>query len=297
MAFFYNLLVTVAFVVCALLFLLVFQRDGKHVHLWLAIMFVLFVFDNLLLYMDELMPGFAALAAENRALYLTASNVSGLLITFDYDRVVRYNRSAGPHRVPWLFWGVLAAAYVGLGILGESPWANAVTLALRGIVPIAVILAAMRPAEGDPAEPAIDKRAVHALIAFQVANSVEMVLAYLGIELMPGRFVTIEAMSIAGIVWGVWYCLRILGSHGGAPAEQGEHGDVVAAAARRYALTEREREILELLYEGCTNQEIAARAFISEGTVKTHVHNIFRKTGSANRVQLLRAVTDAGRRA
>lgn len=296
MAFFYNLLVTVAFVVCAMLFLLVFQRDGRRVHFWLAVMFVLFVFDNLLLYMDELMPGFAVLAAENRAAFLTASNVSGLLITFDYDRVVRYNRGEGPRRVPWPFWGVLAAAYLALGILGERPWARVATLAARGIIPIAVILAAMRPEDGDAAEPAIGKRAVYALLAFQVANSIEMLLVHLGIELMPGRFATIEAMSIACIVWGVWYCLRILGSREKEPAEQGERGDVVAAAAERYALTEREREILGLLYEGCTNQEIAERAFISEGTVKTHVHSIFRKTGSANRVQLLRAISDGQHR-
>ena len=55
-------------------------------------------------------------------------------------------------------------------------------------------------------------------------------------------------------------------------------------------------DLFDIRYEGCTNQEIAERAFISEGTVKTHVHSIFRKTGSANRVQLLRAISDGQHR-
>ena len=72
--------------------------------------------------------------------------------------------------------------------------------------------------------------------------------------------------------------------------------DPVAAVCGKLDLTSREREILGLLYDGCTNQEIAERLFISEGTVKTHAHNIFRKTGCANRVQLLRLVADARER-
>lgn len=42
-------------------------------------------------------------------------------------------------------------------------------------------------------------------------------------------------------------------------------------------LTAREREVLRLMASGSTNQEIAATLFIEVGTVKNHVHNIFRK--------------------
>jgi LuxR family transcriptional regulator of csgAB operon len=48
-------------------------------------------------------------------------------------------------------------------------------------------------------------------------------------------------------------------------------------------LTRREREILILIAEGATNVEIADKLFISRHTVKTHIHNIFRKIGVSSR--------------
>ncbi|MGD8466480.1 MAG: response regulator transcription factor [Anaerolineae bacterium] len=49
------------------------------------------------------------------------------------------------------------------------------------------------------------------------------------------------------------------------------------------ALTPREREILELIGEGLTNQEIADRLIIEVGTVKNHVHNILQKLDVGSR--------------
>jgi len=50
-------------------------------------------------------------------------------------------------------------------------------------------------------------------------------------------------------------------------------------------LTEREHQILELLVEGLSNVEIAERVYLSENTVKKHVHNILGKFHSNNRVE------------
>jgi NarL family two-component system response regulator LiaR len=49
-------------------------------------------------------------------------------------------------------------------------------------------------------------------------------------------------------------------------------------------LTEREREVLGLMVEGLSNQEIAERLFLSVGTVKFHIGNIYSKLGVDNRV-------------
>ncbi|GAA3089859.1 response regulator [Streptosporangium carneum] len=57
-----------------------------------------------------------------------------------------------------------------------------------------------------------------------------------------------------------------------------------APAAPAEALTERELEIVRLVAQGLTNAEIAAELFIGSGTVKTHVANVQRKLGAANRV-------------
>lgn len=49
-------------------------------------------------------------------------------------------------------------------------------------------------------------------------------------------------------------------------------------------LTEREREVLALMVEGLSNQEIADRLFLSLGTVKFHAGNIYSKLGVDSRV-------------
>lgn len=50
-------------------------------------------------------------------------------------------------------------------------------------------------------------------------------------------------------------------------------------------LSEREKEVLQLLSTGLSNREIAPILFISESTVKTHVEHIIRKLGVSDRVQ------------
>lgn len=50
-------------------------------------------------------------------------------------------------------------------------------------------------------------------------------------------------------------------------------------------LTDREAEVLGLIAEGLSNSEIAARLFLGQATVKTHVNRIFTKTASRDRAQ------------
>ena len=48
-------------------------------------------------------------------------------------------------------------------------------------------------------------------------------------------------------------------------------------------LTERERDVLELLASGLTNREIAQRLFISPGTVRKHLEHVYEKLGIRSR--------------
>ena len=52
------------------------------------------------------------------------------------------------------------------------------------------------------------------------------------------------------------------------------------------SLSQREREIVSLVAQGFKNKEMAERMFISEQTVKNHLHNIFDKLGVSDRLEL-----------
>ena len=82
------------------------------------------------------------------------------------------------------------------------------------------------------------------------------------------------------------------------PAENGFPPDLIQNAAARRGqqsdqaarfddiLTVREQEVMFLAAQGLANKEIAHRLDISEGTIKLHLHHIYRKLPISNRTAL-----------
>ena len=58
-------------------------------------------------------------------------------------------------------------------------------------------------------------------------------------------------------------------------------------------LSKREKEILDLVASGQSNKDIANTLFISEKTVRTHLHNIFRKLDISKRTEAVSLMMDA----
>lgn len=67
-------------------------------------------------------------------------------------------------------------------------------------------------------------------------------------------------------------------------------------SAESALLTHREKEILNKLRVGASNNEIAQSLFISENTVKTHLYNLFKKISVKNRTQAVSWANDNLRR-
>lgn len=59
---------------------------------------------------------------------------------------------------------------------------------------------------------------------------------------------------------------------------------------RRYDISQREKDVIVLMCMGKTNQEIASELNISENTVKKHAGNIYRKTGTDSRHDLIKKI-------
>ena len=72
----------------------------------------------------------------------------------------------------------------------------------------------------------------------------------------------------------------------GPPSEQAL-GEALAAARRRWKLTPRQVEVLELVARGLTNELIAETLGIGKGTVEFHLSALFDKAGVSNRATLI----------
>lgn len=91
----------------------------------------------------------------------------------------------------------------------------------------------------------------------------------------------VRAVAAGGAALSPTMAAKILDEFSHTPA-RGEP----EAPLHEEVLTEREREILELLKDGLGNKEIARRLSISESTVRNHIHNILYKLHLDNRIQL-----------
>ncbi len=80
--------------------------------------------------------------------------------------------------------------------------------------------------------------------------------------------------------------IRRLANKKGAGTAGGNTSSRLGVRQHSSALSQREREIVALVAQGFKNKEIAERMFISEQTVKNHLHNIFDKLGVSDRLEL-----------
>lgn len=67
---------------------------------------------------------------------------------------------------------------------------------------------------------------------------------------------------------------------------EGDYETRFSTFVEKHEISKRESEVVRLICQGYTNQEISEALFISLQTVKDHTHRIFLKTGVRNRVQL-----------
>lgn len=82
--------------------------------------------------------------------------------------------------------------------------------------------------------------------------------------------------------------------HAGGTYVSPSMGPLLMGASPSRQLSRREREILELVSRGYTNRQIGESLFLSESTVKSHMHSLHRKFAVSNRVSLLCRARDEG---
>jgi len=94
----------------------------------------------------------------------------------------------------------------------------------------------------------------------------------------------VGTVAIIFTALGIWAGLRLTRPKiidSGAPFQLDE------ANLRTLGISKREYEVLELIAQGLSNQEIAEKLFVSTSTVKTHVSNVLAKLDARRRTQAI----------
>jgi DNA-binding NarL/FixJ family response regulator len=98
----------------------------------------------------------------------------------------------------------------------------------------------------------------------------------------------LAGVSHGEVVFSSGIASRVLAFFAAGPATSAAHLDPFPG------LTDREREILDLVARGLTNAEIARRLSVSDKTVRNHVSNVFAKLQVAGRAEAVARARDAG---
>ena len=98
----------------------------------------------------------------------------------------------------------------------------------------------------------------------------------------------LQGVAHGEVVFSAGIASRVLAFFAAGP------GAAAAALDPFPGLTEREREILDLVARGLTNAEIARRLVVSDKTVRNHVSNVFTKLQVAGRAEAVARARDAG---
>lgn len=113
-------------------------------------------------------------------------------------------------------------------------------------------------------------------------------------DLSTGSLVFIIAVIFMGLgAWVVWQFTRYQASSS-SNAVPSPRQQPLAKRLAEIGISEREQEVLQLMAQGFSNQEIADQLFISLNTVKTHISKLYAKLDVRRRTQAVQRATELG---
>ena len=101
--------------------------------------------------------------------------------------------------------------------------------------------------------------------------------------------VVISIIYSVSVIW-IFYKKDPLGIYTATPAEPNKpkvEEETTKKICEEFGLSERETEVVDAILQGLNNPEVGKQLYISENTVKRHMNNIFRKTGTKSRYEMI----------
>lgn len=108
-------------------------------------------------------------------------------------------------------------------------------------------------------------------------------------------FAFVLSVFCSALLWKMLYFAKLPEENAALKKEPVNDEDSCLLFIKKYDLSARERDVLCEVIKGCSNPQIAENLFISENTVKFHMKNLLKKTGTSNRTDLIRLFNESNR--
>lgn len=318
--FIYNIFLIVLYTVAVTFTAIHYRHKKGQLSAVTAILFLFYIFDNIIIYMTEFLDGFSRLydlqfmsvPAFKTLIFL----VSSFCLASIQKQILPGKRTdRDTAALVLLGLGLLFAPMAGDGALKVwlyylPPQLFTFYLGASGLLYL------KRNPEALDREMGSYRKLLWVTVLFSLLILIEDTIVIFSFDVysnimvkIHNRSVSEDIMSIIYSVYAIGYMTRQIqiprvevgepGIHAQPPAPKEPliSGQIPASSdantaflhfVSHYQLTSREQDILRILLTDKNNQEISDTLFISLGTVKTHVHNIFQKVNVTKRSQLLR---------
>lgn len=309
--FIYNVLLIVVFAMNAGCFLVYYMRTRRILALWVSGMFLLFIAENLILYMADFLEGFSVFYNTHtltEPVLKTAISI-GIYLCYLFIAAALLGKRVAVK--DWVAYGIYVAALLLVPLLPTSRFTYWLYFTLSQIM---FAYVGIRCYMGTKTIANIEKRrALQIFLKVSLVMNVfivaeDFIVIFFFDDLSPDTL-RITQRNLCEDIQSIYFAISGLNAffQGVFDAADGtrisnadmalflETSQVVRKRQMEIlcdecALTGREREVLSLLLANKGNTEIGEELFISRGTVKNHIHSIYQKTGATGRRRLIRRV-------
>lgn len=307
---FYNICLTVVLTAAACCVYFLYHHHRRPLLVAIFIMFAVYLIDNTIVFCTEIVPEFAEIYDK---MFLETPSVKTVYFIVLIGSLLFALHCAIPAfslRQMGLLTGLYAALLICIPMVSQHDWMVFLYYFITQILTIGIScwgLAALRTVESS-----FDRSLLKRFFLYFLCMSI-LILAedsfviffrdrFYGPRLKINNRNVSENLMYLGLAWPVFRFtanqLKLLlqaapqsqdvpQPQDGQPAPMNQNQLDLHTFSCTYNLTDREQEILFHLLQSKSQQEISEELIIALGTVKTHIHNIYQKTDSANRSQII----------
>ncbi len=300
----YNTLLTVVLTASACCVLFLYQRSKRPILVALCVVFAAYLLDNTIVFCTEIIPEFAA--SYDQMFLETPSVKTVYFVTLIGCLLFALHCALPAFTMKQLFLllFIYGALLICVPMISENDWMVFFYYFTTQILVISISgwgLVALRSTESSFDRGMVRRIFLYFLcMSFLVLAEDSFVIFFRDRLSGPGVKINnrnyCENLMYLGLSWPIlrFACLQLQNTDTMSDQPQAEESTeedreiaVYRAFCATHNLTEREQEILIHVLQAKSQQQISNELFIALGTVKTHIHNIYQKTESSNRNQII----------